>query len=635
MNTIKIEVPVGTKYVSDWKDYTLPKGQCVVDKGVTGCGYTEFCLRNGDNVILCSPRKMLLVNKAKQHKKDCNIFYFENTFEDLDDVTEAYQVLQEHVLKCTFKGLPVKIMVTYDSFHYILSFLKKRNQLGNYRIIVDEMQAMFNDVFLKADIENNFLTSLQECPNVLFLSATPMMDKYLDQVDEFKNLPMYKLDWSQTGVVEPLNIQRSLVDSLITSAKRVITDFREGKYPILVVNGTIHRSNEAVFFINSVNDIVKIIKSAELKPKEVNILCSDTAINRSKLKKVGHSIGEIPLEGEVNKMFTFCTSTVYVGADFYSPCASTYIFSDPNINSLAVDISIDFPQIVGRQRNKHNYFKNYVTIFYRVLRKSKLLDKDEFRKVQEKRKKNTEDLLVIWNKTSIGNERDILLRKLRDSIGYSAYETDYISIKGGSVPVYNPLIELAYERAWEVAQEDYQDSISVTKRLDEISDGTSTQAMIGEDERLANDFLQLEFFSTGVFALKMKAFCEFMDKNQDRSHAIEIILRKTEPKFNNYYSLIGTERCKALKFRESALEDRLNTIANSDRLKEEIMKSFEVGERYTRQFIKERLREIYGFLGIKTKSPKANDLEDWFILKPAKIPADDGRKDGFEIVSVK
>jgi hypothetical protein len=635
MKRIKIKVPEGTKYVLDWKDYTLPKGQCVVDKGVTGCGYTEFCLRNGDNVILCSPRKMMLTNKAKQHKKDCNIFYFENNFDDLEDVMESYQVLQEHVLKCMFEGLPVKIMVTYDSFHYVLGFLKKRNQLDNYMIVVDEMQSLFSDVFLKADVENNFLISLQDCPNVLFLSATPMMEKYLDRVDEFKNLPMYQLDWSETGVVEPLNIQRSLVESLTVSAKRIISDFREGKYPILVVGGNIHRSNEAVFFINSVNDIVKIIKSAELKPSEVNILCSDTATNRSKLKKVGHVIGEIPLEGETNKMFTFCTSTCYIGADFYSPCASTYIFSDPNINSLAVDISIDFPQIVGRQRNKNNYFKNYVTIFYRVLRKSKFLDKDEFQEAQRKRKQNTEDLLVIWGKTSIGNEREILLRKFRDSIEYSAYETDYISIKSGTIPVYNPLIELANERAWEVAQEDYQDSISVTKRLDEISNGTSTKAIIGEEERLANDFLQYEFFSTGVFPQKMRAFCEFMDTNKEKSHAIEIILRKTEPKFNNFYSLIGTSGCKALKFRESALENRLNLVASSDRLRREVMKSFEIGERYTRKFIKGKLSKIYESLNIKTKSPKANDIEEWFNARPVKIQEGDGRENGFEILGIK
>ena len=152
---------------------------------------------------------------------------------------------------------------------------------------------------------------------------------------------------------------------------------------------------------------------------------------------------------------------------------------------------------------------------------------------------------------------------------------------------------------------------------------------------VVNEFLEKEFYSTGVFAQKMEAFCKFMDEHQGKNHIIEAILRKTEPKFNNYYLLFGTKKCKALGFRESALEDRLIMIANSGRLKRKIMKSFEVGERYTRQFIKEKLREIYGSLGIKTKSPKANDLEEWFNIKATQITVDGKIENGFKIVPVK
>jgi len=62
----------------------------------------------------------------------------------------------------------------------------------------------------------------------------------------------------------------------------------------------------------------------------------------------GYTIGTIPLKGEKPKMFTFCTRTVYLGADFYSTCAQSFIFSDSDIECLAVDISQDLPQILGR-----------------------------------------------------------------------------------------------------------------------------------------------------------------------------------------------------------------------------------------------------------------------------------------------
>ena len=44
MNKKVIKVPSGRdiKYISEWSEYKIPKGHCIVDKGVTGCGYTEY-----------------------------------------------------------------------------------------------------------------------------------------------------------------------------------------------------------------------------------------------------------------------------------------------------------------------------------------------------------------------------------------------------------------------------------------------------------------------------------------------------------------------------------------------------------------------------------------------------------------
>lgn len=72
-------------------------------------------------------------------------------------------------------------------------------------------------------------------------------------------------------------------------------------------------------------------------------------------------------------MFTFCTRTVYLGADFYSLCARSFIFSDSNIDSLAVDISEDLPQILGRQRlliilGKFSHFYYRSTANYREMK---------------------------------------------------------------------------------------------------------------------------------------------------------------------------------------------------------------------------------------------------------------------------
>ena len=86
MERTEIEVPLNIKFISDWKEYRLPEGHCIVDKGVTGCGYTEYCLVNDTPVVLCSPRKLLLENKLEQHPEDNNILYLKNDIKDYDDV---------------------------------------------------------------------------------------------------------------------------------------------------------------------------------------------------------------------------------------------------------------------------------------------------------------------------------------------------------------------------------------------------------------------------------------------------------------------------------------------------------------------------------------------------------------------
>lgn len=68
MNKIVLRVPQGTQFMSEWNDYDFPKGHVIVDKGVTGCGYTEYCLTNNLPIVLCSPRKLLLENKSEQHQ---------------------------------------------------------------------------------------------------------------------------------------------------------------------------------------------------------------------------------------------------------------------------------------------------------------------------------------------------------------------------------------------------------------------------------------------------------------------------------------------------------------------------------------------------------------------------------------
>ena len=618
MERIKQIVPQGIKYISEWKDYDLPRGHVIVDKGVTGCGYTEYTLINNLPTVLCSPRKLLLENKSEQHQNDLNILYLRNEIKDINDINKLKNKIRSHIFLCDEENLPIKFLVTYDSSHYIIDILKELNLLSDFYFIIDEFQSIFLDAFFKSDVEFDFVEYLQDCPNVLYLSATPMLDKYLEKIDTFKNLPFYEIDWSKTGVVENIIIQRKFSTALTTDCIKIVNQYLEGKFPsTFTKDNKIVFSKEAVFYFNSVSDIIRVINKTNLLPSQVNIICADDGVNDGKLKKIGHSIGKIPLKGEKNKIFTFCTKTAYIGADFYSDCASSYVFADPNIKSLALDISLDLPQIVGRQRNRENPFKNNIIIFYRTIRKTEIEDRETFDKTQEERRSATKELLDGFSLLT-EKQKVQYIQKLKSDIKTSKYERDFVSIsKKTGKPVYNSFIDIANERGWEVSQKDYQDKISVTKSLENLTSNISEYQ--SDLEKEVQDFLDTKFYSTGLFHEKMRMYCEFMDKHQGNKEVSDMIYFKIKNSdFRKYYNFYGTSGCSAKKYVKKLLELGMINISKGDELFSVVYKKFQTGERYTLKEIKSVLQDIYRDLGITSK-PKATDLDKYFSLTRVKF----------------
>lgn len=635
-----LKVPFGTRYINQWKDYILPSGQIIVDKGVTGCGYTELCLTNHQDVILCSPRRLLLENKMEQHQGDLNILYLENNAKDFNEVRDSfYQKVDKHLMDCMVNKLPVKFMVTYDSTKHLIKYLRDQGKdLSRFIVVADEFQSIFTDAFFKAEVENNFVTTLTaNCPNIIYLSATPMMEKYLDRTEAFKDLPIQILDWSESGHVERVDVYHRKVPSLIAEAREIVGRYQSGNFPTIVLeDGSIAQSREVVMYFNSVHDIIRIIQGQELEKDQVNLICAESKSNlkaiRKKLGK-GWKVGKIPLPGETNKMFTFCTKTVYIGSDFYSDNASTYIFADPEISSLALDISLDLPQIAGRQRNKANPFKNYVTMYYKTTRRC--ISREEFDEVQKIREARTHTMLNMDNKSN-ADEKAVLRDLILNNIKVTNYKKDFVSFDNNGIPVLNKFIKLAHERAWEISQGDYQDSVTVTS---EISNLSITGRVMSETEPwdiIMNDFLSNKFYKTPKYSDRLRVYCEFMDKFQNNKYiADRMKCRIPDFSFRNFYNLFGTVICKSKEYRRAELQTMLENLLKKDDLSIEIYAHFKVGTRITLKEVKETLKQIYEHLGIERSTPKATDLGKWFEVREILLTESNGKRvRGYEILSM-
>jgi hypothetical protein len=673
-NVTTLIVPPGIRYIGDWKEFyeNFPRIPHIMDKQIPGCGFTEWCLTNQDNVVLCSPRNMLIQNKWEQHPdtvyrvvndsrdydlnidKDIDKTGMDRSEEDKArdegiDVEEFLRKLAEDTAKAdnsfreklrrelkTYqadmarKGLPLKIIVTYDSFRQLKDVLIEFGLLDSFQVIVDEFQSIFVDSRFKSDTELEFVNVLQGIDKVCYLSATPMMRTYLQRIPEFANLPYYELDWESAdpGRTRKPNLKVRIIDSIYEPIKRIVREYRKGKFETFREvdkdTGQIRtiESREAMIFVNSVKNIIQIIKKCGIQPEEVNILCSNTPDNQAKFNKgLGskkYIIGKVPLKDEPRKMFTICTRTVYLGADFYSDNARTFILSDANVDCLAVDISLDLPQILGRQRLEENPWKNSAEFYYKTLR-----DEETNRKMTREDYERKIEIKIRFSEAALENyqaapNKDVAVKQLEDRCRDRNYKDDYVGINKhagrNKLPVMNNLVLIAEQRAFDIQQIDYKDRFTVFSTIDEVFGGKESQTAL--DVKVA--LLSIERQTTLVD--KLRWLCESNMTPEVR----DIVENQMDSKIRGYLSL-GRDVIMANGYHITRLNQMLEPeeVIDEEGLKEKVYSEFSVGERLTNAEAKNRLAKVYKDFGLTIKA-KASDLKKWFEVARAKVNGDNG-----------
>ena len=667
MDKITLNVPANIRFMSQWKEFSIPDIPHIMNKQIPGCGFTEYCITNEEDVILCSPRKILLQNKYEQHKEDAYLVV--NTYDqdpstdkDLTQVgkrvsPKAWEVVEDpkekeqFFKKLTYEisdyidrrrqdGKPVKILVTYDSFKLVKDIVKFQFDIKDFRVVVDEFQSIFTDSKFKSDTELGFMDRLRDLNKVCYVSATPMIDKYLEMLYEFKDLPYYVLDWGALDpgrVIKPYITVRGL-RSVYMEAGPIIKKYLDGEFEHRhVIDPSTNKSRkleskEAVFYVNSVNNITSIIKQAKLTPDQVNILVANTEENRKKIrKKLGKKfeIGKVPLRNEPRKMFTFCTRTVYLGADFYSDNARTFIISDANIDTLAVDITLDLPQILGRQRLLENPWKNEAILYFRSTLEKNRTNKSLFDKWIEKKEKKSANLLSVFQKGNQEEQVDLSENFQKVAKAYF-YRDDYVAVnvdsKGEMYPVLNNLVKISELRAFEIQQKDYADRFSVFNELGKFSD-------LGNISLEVQQFLE-EYDKLKTAYWKLKYLCQKYVGLSDVDKEV-LINNIHDKRFREYIIILGPDVCKACGYNITKLNKKLEVNSfDKSSLIQDIYSEFKVDESYLTSDIINILERLYKKFDYKVIA-RAKDLEQYFEMKPCKVTINKTRVNGFKILAKK
>lgn len=132
---------------------------------------------------------------------------------------------------------------------------------------------------------------------------------------------------------------------------------------------------------------------------------------------------------------------------------------------------------------------------------------------------------------------------------------------------------------------------------------------------------------------KLKYLCDFHFAG---NNIFTVVLDSTvEKKFKEYLTILGPEKCKAVWYKISELDKKLNIISfEGDKIFEEIDKEFSIGESYTNVYIKERLGDIYKRIGYKATA-KANDLSNYYETKDCLLKENSKRVHGLKLISKK
>lgn len=605
-----IKIPANIKYLTErekfieefGKPFELPNG--ILNKEIPGCGATTVALTDEHKTIICSPRNELLKNKHEQYPDTLLVIGGVDTKE-----IEAYLQTAE---------LP-KILVSYDSVYKLIGCIKYKS---DWRVVVDEFQCLLADSSFKSEIELHFLDNSRSFPYVTFLSATPILDKYLEQIDHFKDMNYYQLDWEEKDIVR---VYRERTKNPINAALEIVRYYQNGNYPSVYVNGERIYSKECVIFLNSVNNIVNIIKQTELKPEEVNIIVGNSEDNDRQIARIGEGFkrGRIPLKGETHKKFTFCTSTAYAGCDFYSTNAATFVISDCNRPNTAVDIATELVQIAGRQRLACNPFRQFLTFVYNV--NAEEVEQETFNEHLCRKVNVTLDEIRDNNNAgeALRAKRIKDFGRIPDNVKYQDSYTMYDEQKGEFV--FNRLAYVNEQYCFDVQKFNYQNGVIVKKLLQDSSfDVSENQTYAVYQEQLKH------LIKKEPFVDRMQAYCEYRAKQGLIVNLAMPTLESKYPELRYYYEALGVDRIKALNYKEKKLLNEIHIMKTKNKIRHELHGIIHIGDRILTTDIQQTLHDVYDRLGID-KSPKATDLNEFFEIHPVKIPTANGRKNGFEI----
>ena len=580
IESLKIESDDGFLHLSD-----LPHN-CIFNKVVTGCGGTTVVLQNTEDYVIAVPTTELIINKtnittAGISKQSYNGIQPFGLFGKFDDPVERRLI--DYLNSSGTK----KIMCTYDKVPKLMEYIQPKN----YRSLIDEYHCLLKAYSYRQKAIDGVLDNYRAFKSYCFMSATPILPSFKPHCLE--DVREVQADWGNNKSKLKVQLQQTNKPYLLTA--NIINKYKRDGF---IVSEEGIKSYEAFFFINSVTDIVAILKHCNLSKDEVRIICADNDDNREKL--IGYNISNSRSQ---NKMFNFITSKSFEGADYHSETGLCFVVSSSSNPHTQASIDTDIPQIAGRIRTKTNPFRNFLVHIFNTTYKKLNLDMT-YEQMEAKTKEALEtaqETVELFNSTTNKRVKDNLRVNLKHDLNslYMKYD------KENDQFIINDILPKLELYNYQVNQWVYKNGISVAKSYEDNKIDTTI-----------SDYLKTkDSISTKRMSFK-EAFTQYADLVVRHPHAPALLLlEQQQPLIKEAYYKLGVERVRNLRYTKKSVEAALN-CQNEEKTKEQKLAKFIVdhipsGTTITVANALDMMSQAYNVFGI-TKTPKSKDLHQWF-----------------------
>lgn len=604
---------------------------CLLHKGVTGCGGTTMELNSDRHSIIAVPTTTVAINKAQQYGMEKSNLSHKilAVHGKINEKKKGVSIgdIEDYIQEC-FKDMhPIKIMCTYDSLmtKVVPAFDNAGlNARENAFLLVDEYHVMLDAYGYRNKAITGVLSNFNSFNKYCFMTATPHEPELM--LEELKQVPeVIDIAWADATKV---NIQSVVTSKPKSEVLVMIKKTFAGKS-----YGNLH------IFVNSVTMIASIILALKAKNKRdgkplnynmdnIRVSCADTEKNKAKLGSM-----KISNDHMHTKKINFYTSKCFEGCDIYDKDGKTVVVSDSSAAFTLTDIGTTMKQIVGRLRDS-GYNDNITHIIHPNTRyygtDGKPISTEEFESFIARKIVISTDIARMLS----GNNDycDDTVDDERSKFSQEKLGNRYISQTGEGVYVFDNNLALI-DRATFKRATTYSDFAIIKTEYRDKGFDNSDSSFIKSDEYenfdvsdafMKNPVSKLSFKKAYIEYSRIKKDINAGDTSGNRLDRVELI-SMYNPLVEQAFRLLGDEKVKSVNYRTTNVKRKIKALSSGgaevvqrcisviiDTLESAFTGVIEVV--MTRASLEGRIKSVFLSNGIDEK-PKVKILERHLSIK--------------------